>query len=123
MARGEIDERDLPRRLKRAAKLVCDQAKVNASFSRRIPAATSVRGADKPGDEYVEVFTDGNLAPNAAPFEYAEYHPLWGNRKYEYRQPHRAYMSDALIQRANAAAEEIAQAVDDWGHDLGFEDD
>lgn len=129
------DERHLRERLRRAGDMVARQAKINAAaFSRRIPAATHVRGADAPGDTYVDILTDGDLAPNAAPFEYAEHHPLFGSphgrnagtrSRYDnprdwYRQPHRPYMTSALYAKAEEGTEEIAKVVDDWGHDLGF---
>lgn len=123
MAHDEIDERDLPDRLRRAAKLIADQAKVNAAgFSRRIPAATRISGATRPGDDYVEIVTNGDEAPNASPFEDAEWHPLWGNKRHEYQQPHRPYMEDAVNQKSDAAVNEIANVIDDWAADLGFDD-
>jgi hypothetical protein len=76
-----------------AAELFSAAAKANASkFSKRIPAATS---AVPYNEEQAMIVTDGVAAPNAAPFEFGERHPLWGNRKYWKKQPTRAYMNRA----------------------------
>lgn len=130
-----VDPFDLPRRMHSAARIIRDQARLNAAaFSRRIPAATDVHGGDSIGDFYIEIRTNGQMAPNAAPFEWAEHHPLFGSphgrnagtrhRYYDhkdwYRQPYRPYMSEAVIEKAEEAVEELANVIDDWCHDLGF---
>lgn len=88
----------------KAAEIFRDQAKKNASkFSRRIPAATYVQGTD---EQRALVVTDGVAAPNAAPFEFAERHPLnypnqvkalnrHGRAFNWVKQPRRSYMSNA----------------------------
>lgn len=88
----------------KAAQVFADQARKNASrFSKRIPAATFV---DSAGDQRAEIVTDGTAAPNAAPFEFGERHPLnypnqvatlnrYGRSRHWVKQRTRAYMSNA----------------------------
>lgn len=92
----------------KAAQVLCDQAKVNAAkFSKKIPAATYVEGLES---LECEVVTDGTMAPNAAPFEFGERHPLFGDRSHWYKQPTRAYMDKAA---KNAGA--LTRASDIFG--------
>ena len=114
---GQVMDKELRTRLENAAKRVCDEAKsVAATFSRRIPAATSVQSNSR----QVSVVTDVTLAPNAPAFEYGERHPLFGNRDHWYKQPTRAYMTIAVSRKANAAMDEIANVVDDYAKKEGF---
>ena len=89
-----------------AAEIFAATARAKAAkFSTRIPAATS---AVPLGEQEAMVWTDGHAAPNAAPFEFGERHPVFGNRKVWRPQPRRAYMNrTALDAGANAAALEI----------------
>lgn len=76
-----------------AAEIFAEVARRNAApFSTRIPAATSAVPLD---EQRAMVVTNGDAAPNAAPFEFAERHPLFGDRQYWYTQPMRQYMSRA----------------------------
>ena len=76
-----------------AAGIFCEAAKAQAAkFSRTIPQATKVVGVDM---NRARVITDGFLAPMAAPFEFGERHPLYGNRLYWYKQQTKAYMTKA----------------------------
>lgn len=104
-------------RIEAAAKIIADQAKLNASFSKRIPAAIHVNVLD---DDHAEIVANGFEARNAAPIEYGERHPLWGNRDYWYPTPHRPFMERALAQKANAAAQEASKVVDDLAADEGY---
>lgn len=95
-----------------AAQVFGDQAKNSAKkFSTRIPAATYVMGST---EQAAQVVTDGTDAPNAAPFEFGERHPLWGRRgPGDWRkQPTRAYMSNAARNSGaiTRAAEAYAEA-------------
>lgn len=105
-----------------AAELYAEQARKNAAkFSTRIPAAT---GVEPWAEEAAAVVTNGNAAPNAAPFEFGERHPLYGNRKHWYKQPTRAFMNRAAMNPgvAEAAANvygemEIAMLAEEFGWD------
>lgn len=89
-----------------AAEVFADVARANAArFSIRIPAATAVVALN---EQAAMVVTDGDAAPNAAPFEFGERHPLFGNRSSWYQQPRRAYMSSAAN---NPVAVEAASDV------------
>lgn len=106
-------------RLRQAAQIIANAAKRNAAaFSRRIPPATSVGGGLSGKGVYVR--TNGNKARNAAPFEFGERHPLFGDRNHWYATPHRPYMEDAAEQTLDRAAEAYAEVVDDWAQQLGF---
>lgn len=113
------DDRDLRRRRREAADKTARAARSNAAaFSKRIPGATKVREYRA----YTEVVTLGNEAPNAAPFEAGEEHPLFGDRKHEYRQPHRPFMQAAFDRTADDGANHMGDVVDDWGEEFGFND-
>lgn len=91
-----------------AAEIFAEKARqIAAKFSRRIPAATYV---DPYTEQQAQVVTDGVEAPNAAPFEFGERHPLFGDRKHWYKQPTRAYMS-----RAAQDSSTIDKAADIYG--------
>jgi hypothetical protein len=111
-------------RLKDAAEVIAAQARANAAWSKRIPAATRVGGGLTAGGVYVR--TPGKYARNAAPFEFGKRHPLFarvGSKRYSgewYPTPHRPYMEDAAEQALDRAAEKYAEIVDDWAHQLGF---
>jgi hypothetical protein len=76
-----------------AAELFAAKARANASnFSTRIPPATT---AEPYGEQEAQIVTDGTAAPNAAPFEFGERHPLFGDRAHWYKQQTRAYMNRA----------------------------
>ncbi len=89
---------------------------ISAGFSRRIPAATGVFG-DVAG---VAVVTDGAVAPNAAPFEFAERHPLFGDREHWYPQPHRPYMDEAAVAAYGAGLNEYAKILDPMTDRAGY---
>lgn len=77
----------------KAAEILAAQARSNASkFSTRIGPATQ---AIPYNEHQAQVVTDGVKAPNAAPFEFGERHPVYGNRKVWRKQPTRAYMNRA----------------------------
>lgn len=89
---------------------------IAAGFSRRIPVATGVYG-----DSYgVAVVTDAVIAPNGAPFEFAERHPLFGDRDYWYAQPRRPYMTEGAAVAAGAALEEYARILDPMTERAGY---
>lgn len=121
MALGDVDARmdeDETKRLQSAAEIIAREARsISSTFSKRIPLATRVV-TDHDGK--VSVFTSGTDAPNAAPFELPERHPLFGDKEHWYEQPHRPYMEEAGDRKADAAAEEYANVCDDWAKTLGW---
>jgi hypothetical protein len=110
--------------LVRAASIIARRAKeISSAFSRRIPASTHVTVSNG----MVAVVTDGKTAPNAAPFEAAELHPLWarvGSYRYEHmpwgKQPLRAYMMTAATQKLDDAAQAYGEAVYAYARQRGF---
>lgn len=94
----------------KAAEVFLVQARKNAMrFSTRIAPATHVTGL---GEHQAMLVTDGTAAPNAAPFEFGERHPLYGNRRHWYKQRTRAYMSRAASNKTaiSKAADIYAEA-------------
>jgi len=90
----------------KAAEVFRDQARLNASkFSQRIPLSTDVVMKD---ENTAQVVTDGQGAPNAAPFTFGLRHPLFGDERYWYKQPVRDYMGRAAKTALNRAAEVYA---------------
>lgn len=116
------------KRVKEAAKIIRDEAaRIAAGFSRRIGPATRVMG----GVDGVYVQTNGRQAPNAAPFEFALRHPLWGmtgkpggrgpvGKGYWREQPHRPYMEAAARNKIDEAARAYSRVIDDWAQERGF---
>jgi hypothetical protein len=110
--------------LSKAAEIISTRAKEIASTrSRRIPAATHVTEANG----IVQVKTEGSIAPNAAPFEAGELHPLWarvGSNKYNHgdwgRQPLFPYMMMAAEETLDQAAEAYGDSLYAYVRILGW---
>lgn len=119
---------DETRRVKNAAKIIRDEAaRIASAFSRRIGPATKVQG----GVSGVYIQTNGRLAPNAAPFEFGERHPLFGltgrpggrgpkGSGHWYRQPKRPYMEEGARRKLDEASVEYARVIDDWAAKRGY---
>lgn len=104
------DREILNRHLRNGAEKIARAAReISATFSKRIPLATQVI-EDRIG---IAVQTDGREAPNAAPFEYAKNHPLFGDREHWYKQPFRPYMLEARDREMPEIEEEMARALED----------
>jgi hypothetical protein len=95
---------------------VLRRARLNASWSSRIPGATrlSVRFSRNPG---IDVITDGRRAPHASVYENEgregmKAHPLFGNRRHWYRFAARPYLAPAMDAEAPAAAARIGDVID-----------
>jgi hypothetical protein len=112
--------RDVQRRLRPAiigaGRDVLERARLNASWSSRIPGATrlSVRFSRNPG---VDVITDGRKAPHASVYENdgkpgVKAHPLFGNRRHRYRFAARPFLGPAMDAEAPDAAARIGDVVD-----------
>lgn len=95
---------------------VLRRARLNASWSSRIPGATrlSVRFSRNPG---IDVITDGRRAPHASVYENEGKpgvlaHPRFGDRSHWYRFAARPYLGPAMDAEAPAAAARIGDVVD-----------
>lgn len=110
--------------LMQAAEKISTRAKIiSGTFSRRIPIATHVTV----NNGVVAVITDGSIAPNAAPFEGGELHPLWarvGSWRYLHfkwgQQPLRPYMMEAAASELDNAAVTYAKSVYAYAGSLGW---
>lgn len=110
------------RRLKAGAKVIRDQAAVNASaFSRRIPVSMTINSDDS---EDVHIEQHREIAPNGYPFEYGVWHPLnrpkYAPRSHWYKQPYRPFIETAIRTKLDEAVDVYAKVVDDWCVSLGF---
>jgi len=93
--------------------------KISSAFSTRIPLAThAVPSFD---GVHASVITEGSIAPNAAPFEGGETHPLWahiGSWRYVHfkwgTQPLRPYMLEAAESAAQDACFAYSDSVIDY---------
>lgn len=110
--------------LRAAGRMVADQAKLNASWSSRIPGAikVSVRFSGTPG---VAVIVDKRKAPHGRPYEHGGRAgtfraPLFGNRSRWY--PHRArpFLAPAVARKARAAEREIGDVIKRVTREAGF---
>lgn len=108
-------------RLRNAGKLVAGAAKVNASYSTRIPASVKVnrRGVN------VTVTAGGPGAANAAPIENRGKgfvrHPVYGNKDvWTAKNSHPAFLLPALASQEDAVVTEVASAVSDALRDSGL---
>lgn len=108
-------------RLREAAQVIADQAKVNAAgWSRRIPPSIRVSGA------YPEVVIR-SAAPPAYPNEIPDvWHPVFGGRGTKrpdaprVLNKHRPFLAPAADQGANKALEKFAEIIGDWAIRAGF---
>lgn len=108
-------------KLREAARPILDAAKASAgAYSARIPASLSIGG----GGRGVFIVANGSVAPNAAPFEIPERHPLWatGPRSgWQWRvQPHRPFLEIGAEQGSAEAMRIFATVIDDWTRQLGW---
>jgi hypothetical protein len=117
---GAADD-DLGRRLREAAEVIAEQARVNASWSARIPPSIKVSG----GSGGVSIMSG---APPAYPNEVAGVrHPVFGGRGTSrpkapwVTNKHRPFLAPAADERIGEAAQKFAQVLDDWAKKHGYE--
>ena len=103
---------DLARRLREAAQIIADQARVNAGWSRKIPPSIKVSGSAT-----ISISSSAGPAyPNEIP---GVRHPTFGHRPWV-TNAHRPFLAPAADERADAAAEQFAKVIDDWAAEYGF---
>jgi hypothetical protein len=101
-------------RLRQAADIVANDARARAAeWSRSIPPSMRTDVAGK-------VATITASAPVARPAELRLRHPLFGNRRFWYAPPGRPFLAPAAEAKADAAAVQYSQVIDDWAHKDGF---
>lgn len=111
--------------LREAGQLVRDRARLNASWSTRIPAATRVSVGFTARNPGVAVQVNKNRAPHARPFEHGGRegsfrHPVFGHRDRWESQKARPFLAKALEEEAPAAERKIADVVVEVTRDAGF---
>lgn len=103
---------DLGRRLREAAQIIADQARVNASWSRRVPASIKVSGS--------ATISISSSSPPAYPNEIAGVrHPTFGHSPWVTNQ-YRPFLAPAGDEKADEAAVKFAEVIDDWARERGF---
>ena len=106
--------RKLNERLKEAGKLVAEEAKVNASWSTKIPRTIHVSASMSS----VSVTAGGKRAPGARPLEHEGRqgnfrHPVFGHRNVWVDQPARPFIIPALEKNRYKVLELIKLAVNE----------
>jgi len=113
-AGGSGSGADLARRLREAAQVIADQARVNAAWSAKIVPTLKVKG----GGTGLYISTSAGPAyPNEIP---GVRHPTFGHAPWVTNQ-HRPFLFPAADERIDEAADKIAQVCDDWAREYGFE--
>lgn len=113
LARSEM------KRLRIAAEIIAEAARVTGSTvgksgSTRIPKSIKVTSTGRA----VFIVADGNIAPNAYPFEKGSSHPLFGDREHWYKMKKQPFLEEAADATASKAVEAFAEVIDDWVRQL-----
>jgi hypothetical protein len=103
--------------LRKAGEIVRDQARFNASWSKRIPAATRVSVGFTKRNPGVAVQVNRKRAPHARPFEHGGNpgffrHKTFGHEDRWVPQKARPFLAEAAEEKAPEAERQIAQVVD-----------
>lgn len=111
--------------LREVGQIVRDQARFNASWSRKIPAATRVSVGFTKRNPGVAVVVNKNKAPSARPFEHGGNdgmfrHKVFGHEDRWVSQPARPFLAKALEAKAPEAERKIADVFDTVTRDAGF---
>lgn len=111
--------------IKKAAMPVLQQAKRNASWSRRIPKATRVATRFAKRDPHVAIIVNRKRAPHSHAYENKGKpgtfrHPVFGNRRNWVTQEARPFLAPAVRAKGRAVESEITKAVDDTTRAAGF---
>lgn len=110
--------REMGKALREATQPIVDQAKVNAGWSSRIPAAITAKAsfsAAKPG---VTIRVSTRLAPHARPYEGASgrgdtfRHPVFDNRDNWVSQATRPFLFPAVRAKRDGVVDDLNEAVD-----------
>jgi hypothetical protein len=100
-------------RLKEAAGVIRDAARVLAEWSPRVQESISLRIDGR-------VATISASAPPARPAELRLRHPLFGDRSHWYGPPGHPFLAPAADAKADAAMAKYALKIDDWAHKAGY---
>lgn len=111
--------------LRKAGEMIAHEAKVNASWSSRIPSSIRVETSFRQNREGVIVRAGNANSPHARPYEGLTSsgstfrHPVFG-RDVWVAQTERPFLFPAAEAGQAAATEAVASALDDVGQSLGF---
>lgn len=112
--------------LREVGQIVRDRARVNASWSKKIPPATRVSVGFTKRNPGVAVQVNKNRAPSARPFEHQGRagtfrHPVFGHRDRRWEEQRaRPFLAKALEEKGPEAERKIADVVDKVTRDAGF---
>ncbi len=111
--------------LRKAGQVVATEAKVNASWSSRIPGTINVVTSFRLNREGVTVKAGGAGAPHARPYENLGEpgtfrHPVYGNREVWVTQAARPFLFPAARASEGTVTAMMAETMDDVAQSLGF---
>lgn len=111
--------------LREVGQIVRDQARFNASFSKKIPPATRVGVGFTKRNPGVSVQVNKNSAPSARPFEHGGQegdfrHKVFGHADRWVSQKAHPFLAKALEEKAPEAERKIADVFDKVSRDAGF---
>lgn len=111
--------------LRKAGELIAREAKVNASWSSRIPATIRVETSFRSNREGVTVRAGGPSTPHARPYEGISSrgstfrHPVYG-RDWWVTQASRPFLVPAAESAQRAATAAVSETLDDAAQSIGF---
>lgn len=111
--------------LRKAGEVVRDEARRNAAWSRRIPAATRVSVGFTARNPGVAVQVNRNRAPHARPFEHGGEpgffrHKVFGHEDRWVAQRARPFLAKAAEAKAPEAEKQVGDVVDRVTRQAGF---
>lgn len=117
---------ELRPRLRKIGEKALLQAKANASWSTRIPAATRLQVSLSKSSAGIALVVNSKRAPHARYYENdgkpgTFRHPLFGNRKHWFTQAARPFLLPAARPWDRQIDQEIGEVVDSVARDQGFQ--
>jgi HK97 gp10 family phage protein len=124
---GDGVGRNLGKEFKKAAEPVAAQARSNASWSSRIPAAISVGVSSSRRFPGAQIKVAKGPAPHARLYEFGSgrrsksfRHPVYGNREVWVEQATRPFIRPAIRAKGNEFIKACDRAVDETARAHGF---
>jgi HK97 gp10 family phage protein len=124
---GDGVGRNLGKEFKKAAGPVADQARANASWSSRIPAAMSVGVSSSRRYPGAQIKVDKDRAPHARLYEWGSgrratsfRHPVYGNRENWVEQSTRPFIRPAIRAKGEEFIKACDRVVDETARANGF---
>lgn len=124
---GDGVGRNLGKEFKRAAEPVAAQARANASWSSRIPAALTVGVSSSRRYPGAQIKVSKDRAPHARLYEFGSgrrtatfRHPVYGNRQNWVEQSTRPFIRPAVRAKGDGFIKACDRAVDEAARANGF---